>query len=445
MTQEPRDPDPQVDALLAAWSRATARPAPEFSVPARSSRFTPVRLGVVLLAIVLAAAAVAAVGTLPNTAPNPSASPDHSTSPADGTSPVAACADGGWPATPVSCDAADRSFQPGRVQIDGRRIWLTTLGAVRDAVRPARQMDTYPPDATPVWVFMYDGSRNRIQYPGPGGEPMAIAGTTRWIHVADATDPGTIAGRFLYDYGWAELGNPPVPESLPRPALPALAKLDPDPPSSVLATAIDNLANAPAVRWDLTAGYRTDDYQVIAVHSTGTIDFDHGRVGADADGGRVDWSMFFFGGPTSGSIVIADGLFVRDQSGVWERIPDGKVPTDWVFNAGGRAHALRNALARATIGSALRAAPCGTTTCQVVLVTLPASAMSEFRATLTGKGSFDPMPPRVSDVTGELFIDPSTSYLRRVDATFTAGNTTWLITLSLDTLPQAPEIVAPIP
>ena len=142
--------------------------------------------------------------------------------------------------------------------------------------------------------------------------------------------------------------------------------------------------------------------------------------------------------------MIADGLFLHDQSDVWKRIPDGRVPTDWVFDAGGRAHALENALAKATVGSALRTAPCGTTTCQVIEVTLPASAMSDFRATLTGMSS-DPLPADVGSVSGELFVDLSKGYLRRVDAAFTAGDTTWLITVSLETLSQAPEIVAPIP
>ena len=272
MTTEPRDADRRLDGLLDAWSNATARTAPEFTVPVPSRRVTPLRVTVVLIAVVLALASLVAAGTFLKTTD-------------DSVRPAAACGDGDWPATPVSCDAAERSFQAGTARVDRRRVWLTTLGDIKDAIRPEPQVDAYPNDAAPVWVFIYDGSRSGISYLGADGQPAWTGAATRWIHVSDATETATVAGRYLYDYGWDRLGDPTVPDVLPRPHLPAMAKLDPGPPSDVAATAIHNLANAHAVSYDLTVGIQGEGLEVIALHSTGIIDFDRGRLAADADGG----------------------------------------------------------------------------------------------------------------------------------------------------------------
>ena len=123
-----------------------------------------------------------------------------------GVSASASCDARIWPKTVVSCTEAQRSISRGASGSGGNPlIWLTTLEGVDTAFGPGRQVTNHPTDpATPVWVFVYGAN------PGPD----------RFLHVADATNPRTRDGAFIYAYTWAELGSAVLPTTLPAPILP---------------------------------------------------------------------------------------------------------------------------------------------------------------------------------------------------------------------------------
>lgn len=199
----------RVDEHVARWIEVTDRPIPRFEPPV-ARRFVPTApLGLSMLAVVLVLAALGLRGQL--------LSPGRSVGSAVG--PVGACAQGSWPVMPVDCETARRSVSWGTITLRQTRIWLTTVGAVKRAFDPRQQVVSDPPADRAVWLFVYDGYKPGVTYQDQRGKLTTSAAEPRWLHVADATDPGTAEGAFLYSYGWSELGsgNLSVPETFPLP------------------------------------------------------------------------------------------------------------------------------------------------------------------------------------------------------------------------------------
>ena len=114
--------------------------------------------------------------------------------------PASSCAEGSWPATEISCKAAENRSVTGIISAPGpwtAAIWLTTLAAVDSRLNPPRQVADHPTSGdVPVWLFIYEN---------PEG--------ARILHVAAAADAKP--GAFVYIYRWWELGSPDMPTMMP--------------------------------------------------------------------------------------------------------------------------------------------------------------------------------------------------------------------------------------
>jgi hypothetical protein len=153
----------------------------------------------------------------------------------------------------VSCTDAQRSVSLGGTSSKAR-IWLTTLGAVDAAFAPRPQVADRPSDpATPVWLFIYEGDF-------PMDRP-----DTRLLHVADASNPATRDGAFIYLYRWSELGSPTLPATMPAvaAALPGASRIavptqSPPPSVGTPGTCMTALIDGDLVA-DATYGIALDD------------------------------------------------------------------------------------------------------------------------------------------------------------------------------------------
>ena len=88
-------------------------------------------------------------------------------------------------------------------------------------------------------------------------------------------------------------------------------------PRALADSAARAIATAPGVHYSLSIATAPDQG---GLGSEGDIAFDGRRFSGTADGGPGGW-MLFFGGPASGALVVADGLFVRTENGPWEPQP----------------------------------------------------------------------------------------------------------------------------
>ncbi len=210
----------RVDEQVARWFEATDRPIPRFEPPVTRRPRLIAPVGLSIMAVVLVVAALGFRGLLMN--------PGRSAGSAAG--PVGACAQGTWPVMPVDCETARRSVSWGTITLSRTRIWLTTVGAVKSGFEPRRQVVSDPPADRAVWLFVYDGYKPGVTYQDQSGKLTTSAAESRWLHVADATDPGTADGAYLYIYVWSELGsgNLDVPATFPLPP----AQVDTRTPSS---------------------------------------------------------------------------------------------------------------------------------------------------------------------------------------------------------------------
>lgn len=164
----------------------------------------------VVVGVGLAGGYVPLVG-VPAESPSPAASPTPSGVPA-----VSSCEDHDWPVTTVSCAEAQQSASLGARSRSGTRIWLTTLSAVDAQLAPPRQVGDHPAGpSTPVWLFIYDGGLPRTLYLDESGQLQTSPPEEHLLHVADATNPATGDGAYVYIYGWSELGSPDLPTTMP--------------------------------------------------------------------------------------------------------------------------------------------------------------------------------------------------------------------------------------
>jgi len=214
----------RADRFVAALDHSAAgftSPAMPHDLMASASRGSQIKvwgralpLAAVVAAVVVGIALAGGYGRLvggPAESPSPAASPTPSGVPA-----VSSCEDYDWPVTTVSCAEAQQSVSLGARSMRGTRIWLTTLSAVDALVAPPRQVADHPADpSTPVWLFIYDGGLPRTIYSDESGQLQTSPPEEHLLHVADATNPATRAGAFVYIYGWSELGSPDVPTTMP--------------------------------------------------------------------------------------------------------------------------------------------------------------------------------------------------------------------------------------
>lgn len=166
------------------------------------------RRPVIALGLVLIVGAIAVVAQLPRTG-EPGAT--------DGVAAAATCTAFG--ALEDACRAAQGSASFGPARIDRARIWLTTLASVKERMDPPQQV-VEPPRATPVWVFVYDGSWSCCLVGNPDGSLTPPSESTRWLHVVDATSVPD--GSFVYLH---DSSGRPVPDRLPVATLEGAVKL----------------------------------------------------------------------------------------------------------------------------------------------------------------------------------------------------------------------------
>jgi hypothetical protein len=215
-------------------------------------------------------------------------------------------------------------------------------------------------------------------------------------------------------------------------------------PSAELAmTAAREIATAPGVHYELDIQV-TYDGATQGLRSFGEIDFEHGRFAGTANDGPSGNTMLLFGGPKNGEVVKADGLFVQTEGEPWVAVPSPSTQLDGFMQPLRLSNALASALAASSVDPEIRSAKCGTSTCRLVTVDLPASALFALETALFGDTVSAPAPD-LGPVIVELLIDPATGFLTRLDTHAQAGTTPIYITLELTRLDPAPAISPPIP
>jgi hypothetical protein len=213
-------------------------------------------------------------------------------------------------------------------------------------------------------------------------------------------------------------------------------------PTSLVAAAAEAIATAPGVGYSLSMAARYPD-GTMGIDSEGAIDFEGRRFSGSAHGGAGPLPMLFFGGPNSGALIIADGLFVRTETGPWERQPDQGTPIDPFLDRALLSRAIASAFAKSEIDPEIRVAPCGQTTCQVVGMTLPPAVLARLASAIFGDRVSE-LPPDLVPPHGDLFVD-GTGFPVLFETQVSAGTTTTPITLRLTRLDPAPTIAPPIP
>jgi hypothetical protein len=199
-------------------------------------------------------------------------------SPSTGEPPVASCDARKWPTMVVTCVEAQRSVSGLGGSGGPAQVWLTTLAAVDAAFAPARQVVDHPSDpTTPAWVFIYGAN--------PGD---------RALHVADATDPRTREGGFIYLYRWSELDWPELPTVMPT--APSPTAPSPSPTTSCIPT----LPTGGTVPGETTANpqlYSNGQLSTI-LQPTGEILADNRMIEAD---GSIGWKFAWWRAPGVGA------------------------------------------------------------------------------------------------------------------------------------------------
>ena len=204
----------------------------------------------------------------------------------------------------------------------------------------------------------------------------------------------------------------------------------------------DALAEAPGLGYDLTIEVG-EAGALMGMDSSGLIDLQARRFSGSADRGQAQ-SMLLFGGPESGSVVLADGLFIQTEDGPWEGVPAANATQLRAFlDPASIATMARLAIQAAEIDTATRTTPCGPESCQVINLTLPTQAI----ALVVGQviGQQQPAPIDMLPVKAELWLDQETGFPRRVAIDATAGGTTTKIVLELERLDPPPVITPPAP
>jgi hypothetical protein len=220
-----------------------------------------------------------------------------------------------------------------------------------------------------------------------------------------------------------------------------IRRSDQDPPDKLVAAVVQAIATAPGIHFSLTIGKDADHP---GIDSSGVIDFEHRRFSGTADGGTDGSPMLFFGGPSSGGVIVADGLFVQTEGAPWVHMPGTDPHLDWVMDRPELSNALKGMFDASVIDPAIRFAPCGAEMCRVIAFMTPAKALSDAEVLLLGTGV--QLPPSDLEPTNiVLLIDPPSGFPVRMDTTIKAGPTTTIVSLELSRLEPVPSISPPVP
>jgi hypothetical protein len=179
------------------------------------------------------------------------------------------------------------------------------------------------------------------------------------------------------------------------------------------------------------------------LRSVGQIDLVEDRFAGTADAGPGGQSMLMFGGPSSGAVVKAGGMFVQTEGGPWVR-SEANPQFDALTNRAVVSQAFVTALGPSEVDPAIRTAPCGTMTCRLIAVTMPRAALFALERAVFGDAIGEP-PADLGPVVVQALIDPTSGFLIGLETQTTAGTTTIHITLGLTRLDPAPAISPPIP
>jgi outer membrane lipoprotein-sorting protein len=216
-------------------------------------------------------------------------------------------------------------------------------------------------------------------------------------------------------------------------------------PSTQLAdSAARAIATASRVQFKLTISTEDGAGNSSDTNVVGAIDFSRGRFSGTADGGSGGAPMLLFGGPSRGSVIFADGLFVQTEGQSWVHVPGSNPQLDAFMDPIRLSRAFQGILGSSAIDPGIRFTPCGTVTCRVI--TLSASPQALFDAETLMFGSSGQTPPAdFGSTTIKLLIDPSSGFPVRMDTTLKAGSTTTQVSLELARLDSAPSISPPVP
>ena len=220
------------------------------------------------------------------------------------------------------------------------------------------------------------------------------------------------------------------------------AELKTKEPGSVAAAAAEAIATAPGVRYELSISARYPD-GTLGIDSEGAIDFETRRFSGSARNSAGSQSMLFFGGPDSGSMIIANGLFVRTGTGPWERQPDQATPLDAFLDRAALSRAVASAFAESEVDHAIHVAPCGSETCQVIGMTVRPTILARLALAIFGDRLSGPAPDLVPTPM-DLYVDGS-GFPVLLETRLTAGTTVTSVTLRLTRVEPAPAIEPPIP
>jgi hypothetical protein len=211
-------------------------------------------------------------------------------------------------------------------------------------------------------------------------------------------------------------------------------------PAELAASSARAIATAPGVRYALRVAVDFGNGPQ-GLDSSGEIDLGRHRFSGIADG--AGGPMLVFGGPSSGAVVVADGLYVRTGAGSWEHIADPSSPLDRLIDPVGLSGAVARWIASSQIDPTVRGASCGAQRCQIVRFSVPAVALSELEGFVFGPGA-TPLPPDLAPISVDLYIDPS-GFPVDMETQVTAGETRTAVSLQLSRLDPAPTITPPIP
>jgi len=221
-----------------------------------------------------------------------------------------------------------------------------------------------------------------------------------------------------------------------------LQKQKADVPSAELAdSAASAIAAAPGVRFTLTMASRFPD-GTSTMDTSGTIDFEDRRFSGTADGGGGGAPMILFGGPSSGAVIVADGLFVQTEGGPWVHVPDVDPHLAAFMDQDKLSRAFHDILDSSTIDPAIRFKQCGTESCRVITLAAPPKALYDAGTEVLGSDIQTP-PDDFGPTTVELLIDPLSGFPVRMDTTLNAGSTATDVSLELERLDPAPSIAPP--
>jgi len=220
-----------------------------------------------------------------------------------------------------------------------------------------------------------------------------------------------------------------------------IRRSDQDPPDKLAHAVVQAIATAPGIHYSLTIVMDADHP---GIDSSGVIDFQRRRFSGTADGGTDGSSMLLFGGPSSGGVIVADGLFVQTEGAPWVHMPETDPHLDWVMDRLGLSNALKSIFDASRIDPVISFAPCGTERCRVIALVTPAKALFDAEALLFDTGGQSP-PPDLKPTNVELLIDPSSGFPVRMDTSIKAGSTTTVVSLELSRLDPVPSISPPVP